>query len=85
VANIGPIFVNRSRTRVIVDMRFAECGALQDGRALLLGLVLYVPYLRGLFHSRSASNGPVLVLGRGWSASLLGFKARHWRKPLPVT
>jgi Ca2+-transporting ATPase len=53
VANIGLIFVNRSWTRVIVDTLRSPNAALwwvTGGALLLLGLVLYVPFLRNLFH-----------------------------------
>jgi len=53
VANIGLIFTNRSWSHSIVSMRQATNAALwwvTGGALVFLGLVLYVPFLRDLFH-----------------------------------
>ncbi len=91
VANIGLIFVNRSWTRVIVDTLRLPNAALwwvTGGALLLLGLVLYVPFLRDLFHFSLLHPMDLMIcLGAG-VVSILWFeilKFVHRRKPLPVT
>lgn len=85
VANLGLIFANRSWTRTIWSTLRTPNAALWwviGGTTFFLGLALYVPFLRDLFHfSTLHLDDLVLCLAAG-SASILwfeGLKLVRWK------
>ncbi len=90
IANLGLIFVNRSWSRVVLDTLRSPNAALwwvTGGALLFLGLALYVPFLRGLFHfSFLHPEDLALCFGAG-VVSILWFevlKIVNRRKHAPV-
>ncbi len=87
IANLGLIFVNRSWSRVIVDTLRSPNAALwwvTGGALTFLGLALYVPFLRDLFHfSILHADDLVLCLGAGVT-SILWFEVLKAVKRKPV-
>lgn len=88
VANLGLIFANRSWTRTIWGTLRTPNAALWwviGGTSFFLGLVLYVPFLRDLFHFSTLDlNDVALCLAAGlasviWFEGLKLFKQRWWR------
>ncbi|MEJ2696873.1 MAG: cation-translocating P-type ATPase [Candidatus Sulfobium sp.] len=69
IANLGLIFTNRSWSRTILDTLRSPNSALwlvTGGALFFLGAVLYVPFLRALFHlSRLHLTDIALCLGAG--------------------
>lgn len=87
VANLGLIFANRSWTRTIWSTLRTPNPALWwviGGTTFFLGLTLYVPYLRDLFHfSVLHPNDLALCLAGGflsviWFEGLKFFKQKWW-------
>lgn len=87
VANLGLIFANRSWTRTIWSTLRTPNAALWwviGGTTFFLGLALYVPYLRDLFHfSTLHADDLVLCLAGGfvsilWFEGLKLFKQKWW-------
>jgi Ca2+-transporting ATPase len=87
VANLGLIFANRSWTRTIWSTLWTPNAALWwviGGTTFFLGLALYVPFLRNLFHFSTLhpldlalclAGGLVSIL---WFESLKLFKHKRW-------
>ena len=91
IANLGLILTNRSWSRTILDTLRSPNSALWwvvGGTVFFLGLVLYVPFLRGLFHfSRLHLIDLVISLAAGVISILTieGFKIINWRpKKIPA-
>jgi magnesium-transporting ATPase (P-type) len=87
VANLGLIFANRSWTRTIWSTLRTPNAALWwviGGTIFFLGLALYVPFLRDLFHfSTLHPDDLALCLAAGsvsilWFESLKLFKQKWW-------
>ncbi len=87
VANLGLIFANRSWTRTIWATMRTPNAALWwviGGTIFFLGLALYVPFLRDLFHfSTLHLNDLALCLAGGflsviWFEGLKMFKQKWW-------
>lgn len=87
VANLGLIFANRSWTRTIWATLRTPNAALWwviGGTSFFLGLALYVPFLRDLFHfSTLHLNDLALCLAGGftsviWFEGLKMFKQKWW-------
>jgi len=87
VASIVVILVNRSWTRSLVAMLRVPNTALRwvvGGTAVLLAVVLFVPFARGLFHFAPLDlNDLLLSLAAGltcvlWPEALKGYQ--RWRR-----
>ena len=77
VANLGLIFANRSWTRTIWSTLRTPNAALWwviGGTIFFLGLALYVPYLRDLFHFSPLHPDDLLFCLVAGSASILWFE-----------
>jgi Ca2+-transporting ATPase len=77
VANLGLIFANRSWTRTIWSTLRTPNAALWwviGGTTFFLGLALYVPYLRELFHFSPLHTDDLLFCLVAGSASILWFE-----------
>jgi Ca2+-transporting ATPase len=77
VANLGLIFANRSWTRTIWSTLRTPNAALWwviSGTIFFLGLALYVPYLRDLFHFSPLHPDDLLFCLAAGSASILWFE-----------
>ncbi len=90
IANIGLIFTNRSWTRTIVSMLTSPNKALWwvlSGALLFLGLVLYTPGLRDLFHFTQLHLPDLALCLLAGGLSILwfeGLKMFENRKPLQL-
>ena len=77
IANLGLILINRSWSRTMLGTLQAKNAALWwvvGGAVVFLGLVLYVPFLRGLFRFATLHfNDLILCLGAG-GISILWFE-----------
>ncbi len=86
LANLGLIFANRSWSRTILSTLRTPNPALWwvvGGTVFFLGLVLYVPFLRDLFHFSILHPDDLAICLAGGVVSILwfeGFKAlkRRW-------
>ncbi len=86
IANLGLIMTNRSWTRTSVSMLAQKNAALWwvvSGAVVFLGLVLYVPFLKDLFHFDTLHPVDLLIcLGAGFF-SVIWFellkKAKKWK------
>lgn len=77
VANLGLIFANRSWTRTIWSTLSTPNAALWwviGGTIFFLGLTLYVPYLRDLFHFSTLHPNDLALCLTGGVASILWFE-----------
>ena len=90
VANLGLIFANRSWSRLIPDTLRSPNAALwwvSGGSVLVLGLVLYVPFLRDLFSFSVLHAMDILICVGAGLVSILWFellKIVNRRKAAPV-
>ncbi|MFA4987325.1 MAG: cation-translocating P-type ATPase, partial [Candidatus Brocadiia bacterium] len=91
VANICLILTNRSRTRTVISMFREPNGALWwviGGATVGMGLILYLPFLRALFHFNALDLADVgLCIGAG-IASIVWFELlKLWerRRGIPLT
>lgn len=93
LANLGLIFANLSWSRTILSTLRSSNFALWSvlgGTMTFLGLVLYVPFLRDLFHfSKLHGHDLVLCFGGGlvsilWFESVKIFKRRSSQRSSPV-
>ena len=78
VANLGLILTNRSWSRTILATlatRNVALWAVTAGAAAFLGLVLYIPFLRQLFHFAALSAQDLVVCLAAGIASILWFEA----------
>ena len=78
VANLGLILTNRSWTRTIWSMLKTPNRALWwvlGGATLFLGLVLYVPFLRNLFHFAKLHPADLLICLVAGAVSIIWFEA----------
>ncbi len=78
VANLGLIFANRSWTRTIWSTLRTPNAALWwviGGTTFFLGLVLYVPFLRDLFHFSTLHPDDLALCLTGGFVSILWFEA----------
>jgi Ca2+-transporting ATPase len=78
VANLCLILTNRSWSRTIISMIKVPNSALWwvlGGAALFLGLVLYVPFLRMVFHFSSLHTFDLVVCMIAGTVSILWFEA----------
>ncbi len=78
IANLGLIFVNRSWTRSMAAMLSTPNAALwwvAGGAVLVLGLVLYLPFLRDLFRFSSLHAGDMLLCLSAGILSVLWYDA----------
>jgi Ca2+-transporting ATPase len=78
VANLGLILANRSWTRTIISMMKEPNGALRwvlIGALGFLGLALYVPFLRRLFHFEALHFLDLFICLVAGAASILWFEA----------
>jgi len=78
VANLGLIFTNRSWSRTIVTMWRSPNSALwwvSGGALVFLGLVLYVPFLRTLFHFGPLTLVDLAICFGAGIVSILWFEA----------
>lgn len=93
VANLGLILVNRSWSTLILASLKRPNPALWwvlGGAGLCLGLVLYIPFLRGLFHFDYLHLDDVLICLAAGGLSILWFEvfklfARRRRPARPVS
>jgi len=77
VANLGLIFANRSWSRTIWSTLRTPNPALWfvlGGTLVFLGLVLYVPFLRDLFHFSTLHPGDIAICLAGGLVSILWFE-----------
>ena len=77
VANLGLIFANRSWTRTIWSTLRTPNAALWwviGGTTFFLGLVLYVPFLRDLFHFSTLHLNDIALCLAGGFASVIWFE-----------
>ena len=77
VANLGLIFVNRSWSRTIWSTLQTPNPALWfvfGGTLGFLGLVLYVPFLRNLFHFSTLHPNDIAICLAGGFVSILWFE-----------
>ncbi len=87
IANLGLIFTNRSWSRTIPSTLRSPNAALwwvSGGALVFLSLVLYVPFLRGLFRFAPLSPVSLVVCFAAGAASILwfeGFKVLRGRQP----
>jgi Ca2+-transporting ATPase len=78
VANISLILTNRSWSRTILATLRSPNGALRwvlGGTLVLLGLVLYVPFLRQVFHFAFLHPNDLLICLFAGGFSILWFEA----------
>jgi Ca2+-transporting ATPase len=85
IANLGLIFTNRSWSRTILQTLSSPNTALwwvTGGALIFLGIVLYVPFLRQLFHfSRLHASDLIICLAAG-AVSILWFEVfKMLRRP----
>jgi Ca2+-transporting ATPase len=84
IANLALILTNRSWTRSSLDMLRSKNTALWfviGGTLTFLGLVLYVPFLRDLFHFSRLHSLDLLISLFAGLASILWFEAfKQFRK-----
>jgi Ca2+-transporting ATPase len=87
LGNLGLIYVNRSQSRLIINTireRNIALWLITVGVVIGLGLVLYVPLLRGLFSFDSPNFLELLLCVAAALISILWFEiiklARNWRK-----
>lgn len=81
VANLGLIFANRSWTRTIWSTLRTPNAALWwviGGTTFFLGLALYVPLLRNLFHFSTLHPGDLALCLAGGFVSILWFEGIKW-------
>lgn len=81
VANLGLIFANRSWTRSIWSTLRTPNAPLWwviGGTTFFLGLALYVPFLRDLFHFSFLHPDDLLLCIAAGSASILWFEGIKW-------
>lgn len=86
VANLGLIFANRSWTRSIWSTLRTPNAALWwviGGTTFFLGLALYVPFLRDLFHFSFLHPDDLLLCMAAGSASILWFEGIKWLRAAP--
>lgn len=77
IANLGLIFVYRSRTRTIIATLRSPNTALwwvSGGALLFLGLVLYIPFLRDLFHFSTLHFDDLLICLAAGVVSVIWFE-----------
>jgi Ca2+-transporting ATPase len=77
IANLGLIFVNRSWTRTVLATLRSPNSALwwvSVGALVFLGLVLYVPFLRDLFHLSALHFIDLLICLAAGAASVMWFE-----------
>ncbi|MBI2868531.1 MAG: cation-translocating P-type ATPase [Chloroflexi bacterium] len=78
IANLGLIFTNRSWSTTILSRLGSRNTALMVivvATLVFLGLVIYVPFLRGLFHFGVLHLNDILVSFAAGAASVLWFEA----------
>jgi len=78
VANLGLILTNRSWSRTILatlSTRNVALWIVTAGATAFLGLVLYIPFLRRLFHFAALSAQDLVVCFAAGIASILWFEA----------
>jgi Ca2+-transporting ATPase len=83
LANLGLIFANLSWTRPILSTLRSSNKALWlvlCGTLIFLGLVLFVPFLRSLFHFSTLHPGDLLLCVAGGGVSILWFEFVKWFK-----
>lgn len=92
VANLALILVNRSWSRTVLATLKTPNAALWwvlGGAAIVLALVLYVPFLRELFAFGTLHPIDIVICLGAAFASLLWFEGwkvlSHWRKPARST
>ncbi len=81
VANLGLIFANRSWTRTIWSTLRTPNAALWwviGGTTFFLGLALYVPFLRDLFHFSTLHPNDLALCFAGGLASIFWFEGLKW-------
>lgn len=77
IANLGLIFVNRSWTRTVLTTLRSPNSALwwvSVGALVFLGLALYVPFLRDLFHLSALHFIDLLICLAAGAASVMWFE-----------
>ena len=77
IANLGLIFANRSWSRTILSTLRSPNPALWwvfGGTLFFIALVLYVPFLRGLFHFSFLHLDDILICLTGGTVSILWFE-----------
>ncbi len=83
IANIGLILTNRSWTRTILSTLRSPNAALWwvlGGAVFFLSMVLYIPFLRGLFHFSTLHVDDLIICLAAGVISILwfeGFKAMN--------
>ena len=85
-ANLGLIFANRSWTRTIWATLRTPNAALWwviGGSTFFLGLALYVPFLRDLFHFSKLHPDDLLLCLAGGVVSILWFEGIKWLRKAP--
>jgi Ca2+-transporting ATPase len=78
MANVGLIFTNRSWSRTIIDTLRSPNAALWwsvGGTLAFLGLVLYVPFLKGLFRFATLHVDDLLICFAAGAVSIAWFEA----------
>lgn len=83
VANLGLIFANRSWTRTIWSSLRTPNAALWwviGGTTFFLGLALYVPFLRDLFHFSTLHLNDLALCLTGGFVSVIWFEGLKWFK-----
>jgi Ca2+-transporting ATPase len=77
IANLGLIFVNRSWTRTVLSSLGSPNPALwwiSGGTLLFLGLILYIPFMRQLFHFSTLHLSDLLICLSAGMISILWFE-----------
>lgn len=84
VANIGLIFINRSRTRSFFELQREKNKSVKwvtGGAFAFLALMLFVPAVRSLFHFTSIHTGDLLLSIAAGAAGMFLFELiKWWRK-----
>jgi Ca2+-transporting ATPase len=86
IANLGLIFANRSWTRTIWSTLRTPNAALWwviGGTTFFLGLALYVPFLRDLFHFSTLHPDDLALCLAGGVVSILWFEGIKWLRTVP--
>jgi len=86
VANLGLIFANRSWSRTILATLRTPNQALWwvfGGTLFFLGLVLYVPFLRDLFHFSTLHPDDLALCLASGLVSILWFEGIKWLRTAP--